>query len=102
MEFEIRVERNPYQTGVSLFGSTHKRDSVLRAKPLAMETVEEGLLFDPFAKLSNTATQLLIDELWRCGYRPSIDQDKNNSLAATEKHLNDMRKIVSHKLKVEL
>jgi hypothetical protein len=45
--------------------------------------------------------QVLMDDLWNCGLRPTEGQGSAGSLAATQKHLNDMRMIVANQLKVE-
>lgn len=47
----------------------------------------------PTFDLDKTSAQQLMDELWRCGLRPSEGTGSAGSLAATEKHLQDMRKI---------
>jgi len=46
--------------------------------------------------------QELMDSLWQCGIRPSEGSGSAGSLAATQGHLLDMRKLVSKSLKVEL
>jgi hypothetical protein len=48
------------------------------------------------------AAQELMDDLFRCGIRPSSGKGSSGQLAATEKHLSDMRKIVARKLGMEL
>lgn len=52
--------------------------------------------------LSPEAAQNLMDSLWVCGLRPTEGTGSAGSLAATEKHLNDMRAIVSKQLDVQL
>ena len=42
----------------------------------------------------------LIDELWSAGLRPSEGTGSAGSLAATERHLADMRAFAFHALKV--
>lgn len=44
--------------------------------------------------LSRDAAQRLMDELWHVGLRPSEGSGSAGSLAATERHLADMRAIV--------
>lgn len=46
--------------------------------------------------------QVLMDDLWTCGIRPTEGKGSAGAMAATEKHLKDMRAIVSNKLKVPL
>ena len=63
------------------------------ARPLVFERQEIGLTYEPTMKLRPDAAQQLMDELWRCGLRPSEGTGSAGSLAATERHLNDMQKI---------
>lgn len=45
----------------------------------------------------DTDVQQLMDELWKAGFRPSTEHHGTiGQLAATEKHLNDMRAIAFH------
>ena len=37
---------------------------------------------------------MLMDDLWQCGLRPSEGTGSAGALAATQKHLDDMRKLV--------
>ena len=46
--------------------------------------------------------QKLMDSLWKTGLRPSSFKDSRSTHEAMTKHLDDMRKIVSKKLSVDL
>ncbi len=46
--------------------------------------------------------QRLVDALWDAGLRPSDGSGSTGQLAATQKHLSDMRSIVAKKIGVEL
>lgn len=50
--------------------------------------------------LEQEQAQRLMDELWRCGLRPAEGQGSAGSLAATQKHLEDMRAIAFSVTKV--
>lgn len=50
--------------------------------------------------LSLDNAQLLMDNLWEVGIRPSEGSGSAGSLAATQKHLNDMRTIAFNKLNI--
>lgn len=56
----------------------------------------------PTMRLDMDVAQQLMDELWRAGMRPTEGSGSAGSLAATEKHLADMRAIVSKQLDVQL
>jgi hypothetical protein len=66
--------------------------------PLSMEgplpDSESCDYVDPTVRLGQEGAQELMDELWRVGVRPSEGTGSAGSLAATERHLQDMRKLV--------
>lgn len=48
----------------------------------------------PSLSISFEAAQALMDNLWTCGIRPTEGTGSAGALAATQKHLEDMRKLV--------
>ena len=54
----------------------------------------EGMELPPTFSLNDEATQALMDEIWRAGFRPREGSGSAGSLAATERHLADMRHLV--------
>jgi len=58
------------------------------------EQVEEGQLSQPTMFLDATKAQSLMDGLWDCGIRPSEGTGSAGAMAATQKHLDDMRRLV--------
>jgi hypothetical protein len=54
----------------------------------------------PLISLDMTEAQRLMDVLWDCGLRPTEGSGSAGSLAATERHLADMRTLAFHSLKV--
>lgn len=68
---------------------------------MIQETPEiTGLSTDPTFRLSLESAQLLMDELWQCGLRPAEGSGSVGQLAATQKHLEDMRRLVFDSRKV--
>jgi hypothetical protein len=62
---------------------------------VVMQKQEAGAYaVEPSIRLSRTAAQQLMDNLWQCGLRPSEGSGSAGALKATEKHLEDMRKLV--------
>lgn len=61
---------------------------------------EDGMITEPSFRLSETDAQRLMDDLWHCGLRPSEGTGSAGAMAATEKHLADMRKLVFETLPV--
>lgn len=60
-----------------------------------------GQTVQPTTELSMTEAQQLIDQLWNCGLRPTEGAGSAGSLAATERHLADMRRIALNALDLD-
>jgi hypothetical protein len=67
---------------------------------ITMHQVAPHASIEPMLQLENDVAQQLMDELWLCGLRPTEGSGSAGSLAATERHLADMRSIVAKKLGV--
>jgi len=86
-----------------LYIGERRGEQVYLAKSLELEMLESpNCCSEPTAKLERSQCQQLIDSLWNAGYRPSNGVASTGQIEATNKHLNDMRKIVSIKLKCDL
>jgi hypothetical protein len=73
------------------------------AEPLVMKVreIDEHANFVPPTLSLRTATaQHLMDQLWQCGLRPTEGTGSAGSLAATQRHLDDMRKIAFTALEI--
>lgn len=65
------------------------------AMPLVMNVVEPGdLVTSPTFTLSINQAQQFMDELWSLGLRPTEGSGSAGSLAATERHLADVRALL--------
>ena len=72
------------------------------ARPIIMEKYDDGNYCPPTTSIKLDSAQVLMDDLWNAGVRPTEGSGSSGSLRATESHLSDMRKIVSKNLEVEL
>lgn len=61
---------------------------------LVMKEFAETIVPAPTLVMNTHQGQILMDMLWECGLRPSQGSGSAGSLAATEKHLADMRELV--------
>ena len=48
----------------------------------------------PFLTLGIETAQVLMDQLWHCGLRPTEGSGSAGSMAAVQEHLKDMRRLV--------
>jgi hypothetical protein len=64
------------------------------AEPIKMVPREEAEYRPPTLELNSATAQSLMDALWQCGCRPTEGTGSAGSLAATQRHLEDMRALV--------
>jgi len=70
------------------------RSVALPVKYRNLEAKDEGMVFESAFQMTQEEAQEMIDSLWACGVRPSEGSGSAGSLAATERHLADMRHLV--------
>lgn len=91
---QVRCQREAWKDGVEIAViEKHPTGRVMCAEPLTLRELTPGDYIEPTLRLSNQEAQFLMDELWRCGIKPSEGTGSAGSLAATERHLKDMQTI---------
>jgi len=96
---EIRAEKPLYRNRIDLLLLAHGFSSgggetLSVGRSVAFELLPEDHVFgEPTVSLQMREAQMLMDELWRCGLRPSEGTGSAGSLAATQAHLKDMQTI---------
>lgn len=86
-----------FDDNISFFLRERGNGSVYLAKPIIMERQEESAtceMPEPTFVLRAEEAQALMDSLWTCGLRPSEGSGSAGAMAATQKHLEDMRTLV--------
>lgn len=100
---EVRCSRDvydPYNEDVRFYLRMFDRasDRIGIVQPLTIETRPmsevQGTVVEPTFRLESEQAQKVMDELWSCGFRPREGTGSAGSLAATERHLADMQKLV--------
>lgn len=97
---EIRILANK---GFSTFGI----DLLIRtqthvAEPLIFKPHEKYVaVINPTCTLTMDSAQMLMDELWNCGVRPSNGEGSVGQIGAIKSHLEDMRTIAFSKIGVD-
>lgn len=94
-ELDIQVAREPWRAGIA-FRLYQIDNQILRVveSPLTLKTVGESEIVEPTFKISDSTAQKLMDMLWDCGLRPTEGSGSAGAMAATQKHLEDMRTLV--------
>lgn len=64
------------------------------AQRLECVQIDEGVVPPVAFQLSDIQTQELMDNLWSAGFRPTEGSGSAGALAATERHLRDLQRLV--------
>lgn len=89
----VVVSRDPWERQVAIRYGVLREGEWWVAQPIELKPLQPGLTAEPTLTLSGDAAQRLMDELWNIGIRPTEGTGSAGSLAATERHLADMRRI---------
>lgn len=104
-KLHIRASRERLFEGIGIFiFEQDKENRKFFRGELTFKEVPDGGSFESTLFLPNldlqagNTAQVLMDDLWECGIRPSEGQGSAGQLKAVQDHLGDMRKITFHKL----
>ncbi len=90
----VNAELGSYARYVELRFFEERDGRFFAAKKIEVCDVGDGAYIEPSALLNKTEAQELMDALWQCGLRPSEGSGSAGALAATQRHLEDMRTLV--------
>ena len=71
-----------------------ERFAVLKNAEFEVRDINQAMPEEPALRMSRDSAQQLMDELFRIGIRPSDGSGSAGQMAATERHLEDMRRLV--------
>lgn len=96
---EVFAQRAPWSSAVEVLIAEVQGDQRYVAKPLEMVPVGDEVVMQETFRLPHHAAQALMDQLWNCGIRPTEGSGSAGSLAATQRHLQDMQAVAFGLLK---
>ena len=96
---EFYAENKHWYDKVQLYARAKDGPKWVQAREVVYGEVE-GDYPEPFMSLDAGAVQSLMDELWKCGFRPADGMGSAGQLKATQDHLEDMRSIAFQALGV--
>lgn len=78
-----------------LISERHDNGQRFVAEPVTLrEAPDHAAISTPAMTIDRTDAQVLMDSLWDCGIRPTEGSGSAGAMAATERHLADLRKLV--------
>ena len=94
---EIRMVRQACSWGDAIDVMILDRENHSVVRKIEFERVPVGTGLSPAFSIDNDVAQKMMDSLWDCGIRPSEGTGSAGAMAATQKHLEDMRTLVFKK-----
>ena len=96
---ELRAHLDPFNKRFRFLLLGHRFDEndkkcIDIATGMVFSEAGPGVEYAPTFTCATEEAQQMMDELWRCGLRPTEGSGSAGSLAATERHLEDMRRLV--------
>jgi hypothetical protein len=96
-DLEVRAQSAPWYRGIEVLiggvSADRQRRYIVVDPDYEEIDVINPVQVDASLSISLEAAQTLMDDLWACGVRPTEGKGSAGALKATEKHLEDMRKI---------
>jgi hypothetical protein len=93
MNAKIRAHASPWNREVEFLILGAEGGTVVR--PVKLEKIANpAVQLEPSVSISMQDAQTLMDDLWNAGLRPTEGSGSAGALAATQRHLEDMRKLV--------
>ena len=101
-ELIVRANYDPTWMGFGVNILRLEQNKCSFAVDMTLQTKQDGERVEPLFFLTMEHAQQLMDDLWNSGIRPQASHFTDVAFDAQNKHLQDMRTIVSKKLGVEL
>jgi len=105
MDIDNRIKMRARRSDISFGGDTinlyaYQRDSHSQsvAKKIELVQCEKYVTPEVFAEIEMQEAQILMDDLWAAGVRPTEGSGSAGAMKAVMNHLDDMRKIAFKKL----
>lgn len=92
MKTYIRAQSLPWKRGIEL--AILSEDNKSRVKEIILENHKPDMALEPSFQIDNDTAQILMDDLWNAGLRPTEGTGSAGALRAVERHLEDMRRLV--------
>lgn len=86
----IRARKVEWGNGISFF--IHEGNKLVTK--MKFEEQRENFPILNMERMSNEDAQLLMDDLWDCGFRPTEGTGSAGAMAATQSHLKDLQRLV--------
>ncbi len=103
-ELKIRAARdrfNYFSDKIELACIGRRGEDLSAAEPLTIRPIDEHTTIPSFITINKNQAQLLMDDLWDCGLRPSEGSGSAGAMKAVQNHLADVKKILFHKLGIK-
>ena len=101
---KIRARRTPMSFGgdkIDLYAYQSREGGKYAAHKLEMTQMEKGCVIPVFVQIEQEESQVLMDDLWEAGIRPTEGSGSAGAMKAVQNHLSDLKTILFHKLGIK-
>ena len=99
--FKMRARRADLSMGydkIELYAFQKDSHTFFAARKLELIQTERTVTLNPFIEIELHEAQILMDDLWEAGVRPTEGSGSAGAMKAVQNHLEDMRKITFKKI----
>ena len=98
----VRAKGSPWKGGVevAVFGPRLNNGDT-RVGTIQWETISENAEMKPLILMRNDQAQVLMDDLWNAGIRPTEGAGTAGAMRAAEHHIADLRRVAFKALGIE-
>ena len=97
----VRAQALPWHGGVELVAYQRFQDGEKKVATVQWETLSENELMRPTLTMRMEQAQILMDDLWHAGVRPTEGAGSAGAMRAAEHHIADLRRVAFKALGIE-
>ena len=98
---QIRAKASPWMGGVEIaaFGRLNGGDT--KVATVQWETIADNAMMKPLLAIRMEQAQVLMDDLWNAGVRPTEGSGSAGAMRAAQDHIKDLRRVAFKALGIE-
>jgi len=97
----VRAKASPWSGGVEIAAFGHLNNGDTRVATVVWETISDTAEMKTLLTIRTEQAQVLMDDLWNAGIRPTDGAGSAGAMRAAEHHIADLRQVAFKVLGIE-
>ena len=97
----VRAKAAPWFNGVEIVAFGRLQNGDRKVATVQWETIADHAEMKPLILMRNNQAQVLMDDLWNAGVRPTDGAGTAGAMRAAEHHIADLRRVAFKALGIE-